>query len=276
MDTSFQPNTAWRRATAAVYRKPLDAKIFGSVELDVTELEQWVRLQRSNGLKITLMHPLLLWVARGIRNEVPELNCYVTRGKIVPRKQVDALLSVLMKGDSEVGSLRIPQADTLTLQTLSTFMAENLKKNRKEDTDVSTRAKQRIAAIPWPFRRWVVDMLRTLVISWGVPLPGFKPDGFGSFVFSNIGSVGLDIGYPALLPSSNVSIVLIMGSVNTKPWVVDEAIVPRRILNLSAALDHRVVDGYHGGKLFRYLKFALNHPEALLAPPIDNAHQSAE
>ncbi len=42
-----------------------------------------------------------------------------------------------------------------------------------------------------------------------------------------------------------------MGGVNKKPYVVNDIIVPRRIISLGAALNHRVVDAMHGGKLFR-------------------------
>ena len=61
--THFNPNTPWRRISTAIYSKPLDGRIFGTVELDVTELEDWVSRQRQEGLKITLMYPLLLLAA---------------------------------------------------------------------------------------------------------------------------------------------------------------------------------------------------------------------
>jgi hypothetical protein len=35
-------NTDWRITAAAIYRKPNDSKVFGTVELDVTELEQFI------------------------------------------------------------------------------------------------------------------------------------------------------------------------------------------------------------------------------------------
>lgn len=54
-----------------------------------------------------------------------------------------------------------------------------------------------------------------------------------------------------------------MGGVKTKPWVVNNEVVPRRIITLGAALDHRVVDASHAGKLFKYLKFAVKNPEML-------------
>jgi pyruvate dehydrogenase E2 component (dihydrolipoamide acetyltransferase) len=249
---------------AAIYRKPLDSKIFGSVELDVTELEAWVNEKRRQGLKITLMYPLLLWVARALKHEVPELNCYIRRGNVVQRPSVDVMVSVLMRDGEQMGTLVIPNADAMTIQDLAAFMARELQKSREKDNALET--KTTIARIPWPLRQWVMDLARKIVIDWGIRLPfgSAKPEGFGSFVFSNIGSVGLDVGYPALLPMANVAMVLIMGSVNTKPAVVGNRILPRRILNLSTALDHRVVDAQHGGKLFKYLKNALKNPDSLM------------
>ncbi len=92
-------------------------------------------------------------------------------------------------------------------------------------------------------------------------------DSFGSFLISNIGTLGLDSGYAALLPSSNVSIVLIIGKVYKKPLVINDEIVIRKVLSLSATLDHRVVDGYHGGKLFRYIRRIIKQPELLNIKP---------
>lgn len=256
-------NSDWRKVAAAIYRKPVDSKIFGSVELDVTELEAWINEQRRNGMKITLMYPLILWVSRALKQEIPELNCYIRRGSAVQRKTVDVMVSVLMKG-GQMGTLVVPNADTMNLRELADFMVRELQNSRKQDAVLET--KTTIARIPWPFRPWIMNLLRTLVIDWGIRLPfsAAKPEGMGSFVMSNIGSVGLDVGYPALLPMSNVAMVLIMGSVNTKPAVVNGEIVARRILNLSTALDHRVVDALHGGKLFKYLKNAIRNPESLL------------
>ncbi|MFW5831940.1 MAG: 2-oxo acid dehydrogenase subunit E2, partial [Prolixibacteraceae bacterium] len=106
-------------------------------------------------------------------------------------------------------------------------------------------------------------------IHWGFNMPvlGLSVNSFGSYVISNIGSLGLDSGYGALIPSANVSIVMILGRVTKKPVVVNDEIVSRRILSLSATLDHRVVDGSHGGKLFRFIKQMVKNPHLLEHPP---------
>lgn len=262
---SLDFNTEWRKVAAAVYHKPVDSKIFGSVELDVTELEQYITQKRQEGLKITLTHILLLAIARAFRDEVPEFNCYIRRGSVVPRDQISASLSVLIHRDTQMGSVLVNQADQLNLRQLSTFLETEIAHSRKGKEHKTMQLKSILAAIPWPFRGWILGFLKRISIDWGFYMPalGISPNNFGSFVLSNIGSVGLDMGFPALLPSSNVSVVLVMGSVNTKPGVVNGQVVPRRIMNLGAALDHRVVDAMHGGKLFRYIKRIIRNPEVL-------------
>jgi len=54
-----------------------------------------------------------------------------------------------------------------------------------------------------------------------------------------------------------------MGGVSKKPVVIDDQIVARRMITLTAALDHRVVDAIHAGKLFRYIKNIVRNPELL-------------
>lgn len=268
-DGTINMDTQWRRVAAAMYKKPVDSKIFGSVEIDITELEQYVSRKRKEGLKITLTHIFLLGMARAFREDIPEFNCYIRRGKAVQRHQIDATLSVLIKGDSEMGSIKVTQADTLTLYELSDMLSGELASSKKGHENKTMHVKSLLAAIPWPFRGWLLDFIKRITVDWGFSFPsiGITPDSLGSFVLTNIGSIGLDMGYPALLPASNVSVVLVLGGVNTKPWVVDGQIVARRILSLGAALDHRVVDGIHGGRLFRYLKRLVRQPEVLEQKP---------
>ncbi|MBK9336868.1 MAG: 2-oxo acid dehydrogenase subunit E2 [Lewinellaceae bacterium] len=262
MNSQFEPNNAWRRTATAIYRKPVDSKIYGSVELDVTDLEAYVLERRKQGIRLTLMHPFILFIARALKTEVPELNCFVRRGNVIARDRVDATVSVLVRGGTQMGAVRVRNADALSLVELADVMARDVPRSRKGDEDKAMDNKNLVAAIPWPFRTWVVGLVKWLTIDLGLSIPsmGLSPDTFGSFVFSNIGSIGLDIGYAALMPASNVAIVFTMGSVETKPVVIGDQIMPRRMLNLSAVLDHRVVDASHGGKMFRYLKEAVKGP----------------
>ncbi len=268
MNSTNNFNNTWRKVASVVYKKPVDSKILGTVEVDVTDLENYIVRSRQKGIKITISHVLILTIARALKEEVPELNGYVRRGKIIPRSQIDATVSVLLKG-SQMSSVKINNADTLTLNELSTLMAEDINNSRKGSENKTMQSKNLLASIPWPLRGWVFNIYKKLTIGWGISMPalGLKTDSFGSFLLSNIGTFGLDIGYPALFPTSNVSFVMIQGSTNKRPWVVNDQIVPRKILSLSIAMDHRVVDAYHGGLLFRYIKKVFHNPEVLETKP---------
>lgn len=268
MKSANNLNTDWRLVASTIYRKPIDSKIYGTVELDVTDLEKYITKKRKEGVKTTLTYILTLIVGRSIRQHVPELNTYVKRGKIKQRKQVDATVSVLLPG-GEMGSVKVENADQLTISELSDKIAQEIRDSRKGDENDTMQSKNMLASFPWPLRNWIFKLYRTLTIHWGISIPGIGLDSnsFGSYVISNIGSVGLDTGYGSLLPSSNVSVVWILGSIVKKPVIINDKIVPRRIMALSATLDHRVVDGSHGGRMFRQIKHFIKNPELLEKRP---------
>ncbi len=268
MKTTIDLNNEWRMVASAIYKRPTDSKILGQSEVDVTDLEAFITEKRKQGIKVTLTQVLTLAAARALRNEIPELNVYLRRGKIVQRPSVDAMVSVLLEG-SELGSIKVPHADEITLEEMALLVASEIKNARGGSENKTMEMKGRLAAIPWPFRSLIFQAVRTFTQKWGFSIPslGLTPHSFGSFIVSNIGTLGLDLGFPALMPTSNVSFVLILGAVNKKPWVVNDEIVPRKILTLGAALDHRVCDGSHGGRLFRYLKYIIKNPELLDEKP---------
>lgn len=256
-------NTSWRKTASTIYKKPVDSKIFGSVEIDITDLEKYIAEKRKSGVKITLTHFFLVATARAIK-EIPELNTYVKRGNIYSHEQINATVSVLLQS-GEMGSVKMLNADKLTLTESAVKLKEEIQKTYKGDENATMQMKEKLAAIPWPLRGWVYQTIKYITTTLGISIPplGLSANNFGSFILSNIGSIGLDIGYPALMPSANIAFVLILGGVTKKPWVVNDEIVPRSILMLGAALDHRVIDASHGGKLFRLLKRFVKNPELL-------------
>ncbi|MBK6976887.1 MAG: 2-oxo acid dehydrogenase subunit E2 [Cytophagaceae bacterium] len=257
-------NNPWRKTASTIYKKPVDSKILGSVEIDVTDVEAYISQKRKEGLKITLTHFFLLATARAVKTEVPELNTYVKRGNIYSYPSLDATVSVLLP-DGEMSSIKVHAVDTFNLRESVDLLSEAIKNTRKGSENKTMKMKHKLAEFPWPIRGWIYKTIKTILTDWGISLPflGMTNNTFGSFIFSNIGTLGLDNGYPALMPTANVSFVMIMGGVRKKPWVVNDEIVPRKIITLGAALDHRVVDASHAGKLFKVLKYYVAHPEKL-------------
>ncbi|HPT14277.1 MAG TPA: 2-oxo acid dehydrogenase subunit E2, partial [Bacteroidales bacterium] len=197
MQTHTDYNSTWRKVASSIYRKPVDSKILGFVELDITGLEDYIKRKRAEGLKITLTHIFTLAVARALAAEVPELNTYVRRGNIIHREHIDAMVSILLK-EQQMGTIHVPDADKLTLKEVSLYMHDQIKKSRKGDENKTMRLKGLVASIPWPFRNWLYKLLKRITIDWGFSLPsiGLGVNSFGSFMVTNIGSIGLDMGFP--------------------------------------------------------------------------------
>ncbi len=83
-----------------------------------------------------------------------------------------------------------------------------------------------------------------------------------TFTFNNYGAFGVD-GSAAIINHPEVAI-LGAGRAIERPWVVDGAIVPRRILQLSLVFDHRVCDGGYAAGFLRAVVDAVEHPARLL------------
>lgn len=84
-----------------------------------------------------------------------------------------------------------------------------------------------------------------------------------TFTINNYGSLGVD-GSAAIINHPEVAI-LGLGRAIDRPWVVDGAIVPRRILQLSLVFDHRVTDGGVAAGFLREVADAIESPLGALA-----------
>ncbi|KAE8764983.1 dihydrolipoamide acetyltransferase family protein [Georgenia thermotolerans] len=84
-----------------------------------------------------------------------------------------------------------------------------------------------------------------------------------TFTLNNYGSFGVD-GSAAIINHPEVAILGI-GRIIERPWVVDGAIVARRIVQLSLVFDHRVCDGGYAAGFLRHVAGSIENPLGLYA-----------
>ncbi|HVC42046.1 MAG TPA: dihydrolipoamide acetyltransferase family protein [Candidatus Saccharimonadales bacterium] len=84
-----------------------------------------------------------------------------------------------------------------------------------------------------------------------------------TFTVSNFGAFGVDGGTAIINPPE--AAILGVGRIATRPWVVDSAVVPRSIVELSLVFDHRVADGGVAGGFIRHLADLIEAPDEALA-----------
>jgi 2-oxoisovalerate dehydrogenase E2 component (dihydrolipoyl transacylase) len=83
-----------------------------------------------------------------------------------------------------------------------------------------------------------------------------------TFTVSNFGAFGVDGGTAILNPPE--AAILGIGRIATRPWVVDNAVVPRSVVELSLVFDHRVADGGVAGGFIRRLADLIENPDEAL------------
>jgi pyruvate dehydrogenase E2 component (dihydrolipoamide acetyltransferase) len=85
----------------------------------------------------------------------------------------------------------------------------------------------------------------------------------GTITITNVGVFGVDAGTPIINPGE--AAILAFGRIRDMPWVVDGAIVPRKVCTLALSFDHRIIDGELGSAVLREVGAMLEDPLRLLA-----------
>jgi pyruvate dehydrogenase E2 component (dihydrolipoamide acetyltransferase) len=89
------------------------------------------------------------------------------------------------------------------------------------------------------------------------------PDSAGpTFALIDGGPDGPD-RFDAIMPPG-VGAALAVGAPRPRPWVVDGAVVPRRVVTLTLTADHRLIYPSHGGAFLRAVAELLEDPAAIL------------
>ena len=258
-------NTPWRVTSAAIYTTPTDSRVYGTLDIDVTEAKKFLDAKREEGIKLTMVHLTTAVLARAIAFDVPEMNCFIRRGAVVGREHMDVMLPVQVGGDAGVTVALVRNAHARRVSEIAAVVRDKAAKGRGGDETKAAKNKYMLNRIPWPFRRPVFRLLKWITIDMGVEIKalGLSAHSFGSFIVSDIGSFGLNTGMTALMPAAKIPCVIVLGKIEEKPVVKNGEIVIRTILPLTGTFDHRIVDGAQIGKLARGIKGNFRKPQWL-------------
>ena len=256
----------WRKTAISIYGPPRDGKVFGTYEVDALPLLNYIKKKKEEGIRITVTNVVTAAIARAVYYDVPEMNCFVRRGKLVQRDHVDVFLAVAQTGKN-VTAIIVPKAEEKTVTEIAQYQQDKLNKTYSGKRK-AYGIQYSIAKIPWPLRGLVVKFIKWWIFDNGFPFPfiKMKQNPFGSISISNIGVFGLSTGFLALFPIANLPAVIAMGQIKEKPVVIDGEITIRPMLPISGTFDHRVVEGDKIGLLKTSAEKRLLHPEKLDKP----------
>ncbi|MFH1214187.1 MAG: 2-oxo acid dehydrogenase subunit E2 [Candidatus Neomarinimicrobiota bacterium] len=259
--------TSWRRLAIATYAAPKDSRIYGTFDVDVTEVLKYIEVKKQAGIRMTITHFMAAALARTLYEDVPEINCFVRRGHVVARRNANVFITINVSGSGMTGMV-LRKCQELSVSKIGEIIRKESENKRAGNETGAFAAKDAVANIPWPFRRPIFLFIKWWIFDMGLSFPFLKipPDPFGSIMLTNIGTFGLQYGFPALFPIGKLPCVIAMGTLTKKPVVIDNEVKIRDILPIAGTFDHRIVDGYQGGVLAGGVIRRLQNPDELDRP----------
>ena len=267
MTTSFSamPDaSSFRRMAAAMWHKPSDPTILGSMDLDVTRtLELMERVRARTGRRLTMTHVVSRAVAQAFASH-PHLNARVRYwGKLEQRNAVDLFVSVSTDGGKDLSGVRLANADQMSLMDMVDAVEGRAGDIRAGKDPAYKKSRSVFGRLPWWLARpalWLTDVL-TNELNVHLPAHGMPRDPFGTAVITNVGMFGIDTAFAPFLPVARCPMLLLITEVKKRPWVVGDRLEVRPVLRLCATFDHRIIDGVSAGAIAREVARHVEQPE---------------
>jgi pyruvate dehydrogenase E2 component (dihydrolipoamide acetyltransferase) len=259
--------SGWRKAAIGTWRTAGDPSMFGVLELNAEPALAYIaREAAKTGTRITITHFAGKVIAETIKNH-PEMNHILRYGQLRPRKNIDIFFLVATdKNGEDLTGLTIREADKKTTTDIAIELDAQVKDIRRNGDVAFNGMKRTLGFFPGIFTQTIMNIAGFLMYGLNVwtPFFGYPRDPFGSVMITNIGALGLTLGFAPLTPYSRVPIMISLGAIHEAPVVDNGAVRVGKIIKLGATIDHRLIDGAHAAKIAHTIKRIFENPETAL------------
>jgi len=262
-----------RKMAMGTWKNAKDPSVYGFSEIDMQKaLEATTAYEKIHGVKITPTH----LVARAMTyclQKRPEINGLIRGSRIYLRKEVNLFFQVNIPGKgpdkkkgADLSGTVVKSAETKTLAQISRELCGQADKMKRGDYGELKSSMNFFKHMPWWLMGISMDFITWLNYDLNLNLTwlGVPKDPFGSVMITNVGGLGVEVAWAPLVPYSRVPIIITIGSLRKRPWVVDDKVEVRPIISLGVTFDHRFVDGIHVSQMVEDFKYCFAHPEKIL------------
>ncbi|MBN8473051.1 2-oxo acid dehydrogenase subunit E2 [Corallococcus exiguus] len=266
------PASALRKLALGTWRAPRDPTAYAALEVRMEPALAFMATHRTlTGRRLTVTHLVAKAAADALRR-YPEANVMLRGQRPWLREDVGVCVLVVQpaSGASRVDltTATVHRADQKSLEALADAMESRVSRVRaREDVEIE-RGKRRSSLLPG----WLMGpALRLLSFVWyglnvNLRRVGMPFDPFGSVAVTNLGSLGLERGFVAMVPYTRVPLLLAPGLVRDVPVVRDGALVPGKAMTLTCTWDARLIDVDLAARVLRHIGGALEDPRGWDAP----------
>ena len=195
------------------------------------------------------------------------MNRFIANKTMYQRNVLTAAFTVKknFRDDGEETLARVVAEDGDTLSSINKKVTEQIE-FCKTDTDQSTDAMNFIQKLPG--KKLIGLIARALDRHGLMPKSVIATDPYQcTVVLTNLGSIGMNVGYHHLMNWGTTSIFIVIGKKHTRPHYDKEGnLSMRREMSLSITIDERISDGFYYARSMRLLKKLIENPELLELP----------
>ena len=248
-----------------MYPNRCDNEAFMSMTVDIAGTEEYIRNFNAEHpeARISIFDLVIAAMLKTIRLR-PQMNRFIANKNVYQRNNITAAFTVKkeFRDDGDETLARVVAEDGDTLADISAKVRSQISFCKKED-DESTDAMNVIKKLP--FKHLIGLIARFLDRHGWMPQSVIATDPYQcSVVLSNLGSIGMNIGYHHLMNWGTTSIFVIVGTKKFKPsYDAQGNVKMKKVIDLSFTIDERISDGFYYGKSMKLLKKLLENPELM-------------
>ena len=248
-----------------MYPNRCDNEAFMSMTVDIAGTEEYIRKFNAEHpeARISIFDLVIAAMLKTIRLR-PQMNRFIANKNVYQRNNITAAFTVKkeFRDDGDETLARVVAEDGDTLADISAKVRSQISFCKKED-DESTDAMNVIKMLP--FKHLIGLVARFLDRHGWMPQSVIATDPYQcSVVLSNLGSIGMNIGYHHLMNWGTTSIFVIVGTKKFKPsYDAQGNVKMKKVIDLSFTIDERISDGFYYGKSMKLLKKLLENPELM-------------
>lgn len=254
-----------------MYPNRCDNEAFLSERIDLTNLNAY--LQQKNASDPVYKYNLFQIMVTAMLKVItlrPKMNRFIANQTMYQRNEISAAFTVKKifsdNGAEALAQIRSKGSDTI--DTIHDEIYRQVSVCRSDKVDAGTQSLNAVASIPGFLVKLVGAAARFLDRHGWMPQSVIAGDPYYcSVVLTNLGSIGLHVGYHHLTNWGTTSVFCVIGQIKKRPFYDDDGTVHMKdSVDIGLTIDERLADGYYYSRTIQLLKKLLENPELLEKP----------
>ena len=263
--------TPYQKVAIGTWKEAKDPAIYAEEDLDYTPVQEFSeKIFKEKGIRLTPTYIIAQTVSL-IFTVRPQLNTILRGNKLYQRKNLSLSCLVSVDEDnqdiSNLSSCVVHNTSQLNIVELYKILKRKIEQTKNNQDEVIQAQNRLLGKIPTSLMKYVLNTLSFISYTLNLRFKGMPQDPFGSVMISNLGQMGIDKAFIPLVYYSRVPVVIGIGLVKPRPFVLpDSTVTAKDMIRLNCTIDHRYIDGKSLSIMRKMLVYILSKPEKWLLP----------